>query len=52
MCEETIRRGRNRSIKANIVTDYDDDDDDYEVFLRKGPHALYFSRYSVYLKSS
>ena len=27
----------------------DDDDDDYEVSLRKEPHALYFSRYSVYL---
>jgi hypothetical protein len=30
----------------------DEDCDDYEVSLRKEPHALYFSRYSVYLKSS
>ena len=26
--EETIRRGRNRSIKAWLVTDDDDDDND------------------------
>jgi hypothetical protein len=49
--EETIRRGRNRSIKANLVTN-DDADNDYEVSLRNEPHALNFSRYSVYLKSS
>jgi len=27
--EETIRRGQNRSIKALLMTDVDDDDDDY-----------------------
>ena len=26
--EETVRRGRSRSIKAELVTDDDDDDDD------------------------
>ena len=26
--EETTGRGRNRSIKAELVKDYDDDDDD------------------------
>jgi hypothetical protein len=26
--EETNRRGRNRSIKAYVITGYDDDDDD------------------------
>ena len=28
--EETIRRGRNRSIRAQLVTDDDDDYDDYD----------------------
>ena len=28
--EETIRRGRNRSIKVQLVTDDDDDDDDVD----------------------
>ena len=34
-----------------MTDDDDDDDDEYEVSLRKEHHALYFSRYSVYLKS-
>ena len=29
--EETIRRGGNRSMKAKLVTDGDDDDDDFHL---------------------
>jgi len=29
--EETISQGRNRSVKAELVTDGDDDDDDDDV---------------------
>jgi len=38
--EETIRRGRNRSIKAEVVRDDDDDDDDVTEFTEKINYAV------------
>jgi hypothetical protein len=38
--KETITRGRNRSIKASLVTDDDDDDDDDYALITQLQYAL------------